>query len=285
MSMPGTIGSAKLIFNNMNFLEAKIGIVGLGFVGNAISQAYDHMTVTKVIIDPAKGYNNSYTDLVSTDAVFLCVPTPQGDDGSCDTSILESVLSELQKINYTGVIISKCTAPPSVYKTLEKQFPNLIHAPEFLTAANAVYDYANGKFAYIGGEINAYRKEAERIIKLGQPGLTNIIHCSIEEAALAKYILNSFMATKVVFMNEMYRLAESIGCDYENIRRMLSVDPRIGNTHMKVPGPDGLFGFGGYCFPKDTAALLKFAEQAGVEMMVLDAAVRKNTFLRLTESK
>ena len=264
---------------------SNVGIIGLGFVGGAISESLTLNLGNIIAVDPAKGLTATPDELNSCDGIFVCVPSPQGDDGSCDTSILESVLSNLKSINYRGVIISKCTAPPLVYRRLQEQYPNLVHAPEFLTAANAVRDYANGTFCFIGGSVNAYVREAERIIRLSQTELKNVIHCTIEEASLAKYTINSFMSTKVVFMNEMYKLATELGCDYNQIANMVKLDKRIGSSHMQVPGPDGFFGFGGACFPKDTSALLKIAQEVDVDMQVLDAAVKKNMILRLTESK
>jgi len=282
LTMPGTIGGAKFVFKKPEHMK-KIGIIGLGFVGGAIKASIDWGDDAFVIIDPAKGFTATYQDIANeTDGVFVCVPTPMGDDGVCDTSFLVDVLSNLKAVNYSGVIISKCTAPPSTYEALNYHYPNLVHAPEFLTAANAVRDYANGKFAIIGGRISAYVREAERIIRITQTNLgDNVRHCSIGEAALAKYTINSFLATKVTFMNELYEIAQAAGLDYNLIAKMVTMDQRIGSSHMQVPGPDGSFGFGGACFPKDTAALLKYAESLNQTPMVLDAAVRKNTLLRL----
>jgi len=282
--MPGTLGGAKIIFSNtMKLKLTKLGIVGLGFVGGAIKESMSYADMNLVTIDPAKGYTNTYQDMIDCEGVFVCVPSPQGDDGSCDTSILENVLQNLQSIGYTGVIISKCTAPPDVYEQLNNQYPNLVHAPEFLTAANANADYVNGKFAIIGGKVRAYVREAERIIRMGQQHLgDNVQYCSIGEASLAKYTINCFMSTKVIFMNEMYNLATKMGLDYNTIANMVKMDKRFGTSHMQVPGPDGSFGFGGACFPKDTLALLKIAEEQSIDMSVLNAAVKKNTLLRLT---
>lgn len=260
----------------------KIGIVGLGFVGSAILSSLEGYNLVLVDKDPAKG-KNSFNDLMDCAGVFVCVPSPTADDGSCDTSILENVLTQLK--DYKGVIISKVTAPPSVYERLNKEYPNLVHVPEFLTAANATLDYLKGSFAFIGGSVSAYRNEAERIVSLSQGNLQNIIHCSIGEASLAKYAINSFLATKVVFMNELYTLANSQNLDYNKIAKMMTLDKRIGSSHMHVPGPDGALGFGGMCFPKDTSALLKVADNLNVPMNVLDSAVKKNTLLRLTEPK
>jgi UDPglucose 6-dehydrogenase len=286
LPMPGTIGGAKILFKKtMKTNLPKIGIVGLGFVGGAIQHTFD-FEAKLILVDnnPARGVHQ-FSELEGCTGIFICVPSPQGEDGVCDTSILEDVLAKLKSMNYQGVIISKCTAPPDVYTRLNEEFPNLVHAPEFLTAANAIKDYANGTFAIIGGKVEAYRNEAERLIRLSQTSLTDIHHCSIGEASLAKYTINSFLATKVIFMNEIYQMAQALNLDYENISRMVTSDKRIGKSHMQVPGPDGAFGFGGACFPKDTSALLKIAESLGLTPMVLDAAIRKNTFLRLTESK
>ena len=285
MSMPGTIGGAKIVFKNQKMMT-RVGIVGAGFVGSAIAEAMDQGFCGLTIVDPAKGYNNTYSDLMDCDGVFVCVPSPQDEDGTCDTSILEDVLANLAKINYQGVIISKCTAPPDVYEQLNDCYPNLIHAPEFLTAANAKQDYVNGRFAMIGGRVGIYQREAERLIRIGQQNLgDNVVHCTIGEASLAKYTINCFMSTKVIFMNELYQLAQAMNLNYDHVAAMVRMDHRIGSSHLQVPGPDGAFGFGGACFPKDTSAMLKFAEQYNIPLNVLDAAVKKNTLLRLTEPK
>jgi UDPglucose 6-dehydrogenase len=263
----------------------KVGIVGLGFVGGAVASSFDGMDVdvAKVDIDPAKG-GNTYDDLMECDAIFVCVPSPMAADGTCDSSILEGVLETIHDKGYKGVIISKSTATPARYKELAKLYPNLVHAPEFLTAANAIRDYANGSFAIIGGSVQAYIREAERFIKKSQPGVgERVVHCSIEEAALAKYGINTFLSTKVVFMNELYQLAKSAGADYDKVAGMMKLDKRIGSSHMRVPGVDGL-GFDGMCFPKDTSALLHYAKDQGVELAVLDSAVRKNKVLRNIKS-
>lgn len=282
MQMPGTMGGAKINFTKIDM--EKIGIIGLGFVGGAIERSLE-FDRKLVIMDPAKGHNATYKDLMECSGIFVCVPTPQDDDGTCDTSILEGILNDLHSRRYTGVIISKCTAPPDQYEAWNVAHPNLVHAPEFLTAANANDDYAAGKFAFIGGRVPAYIREAERIICMSQRSLETIVHCTAAEAAMAKYAINTFMATKVVFMNELEALCSKTGVDYKQVAYMAMQDRRIGSSHMQVPGPDGAYGFGGMCFPKDTSALLKYAENSGVVMNVLDAAVKKNTLLRLTEPK
>lgn len=266
-------------------MTINIAIIGMGFVGGTIRESLVPLNGTDVnliAIDPAKGWHASYNEIKDFDAVFVCVPSPQNEDGTADTSILEHVLEELGYVNFNGVIISKVTAPPDVYQRLQELHPNLVHAPEFLTAAHAYIDYVNGKFAIIGGKDSEHIEKAEHIIRMSQPLLASVRHCSIAEASLAKYSINSFLALKVVFMNELASLAEASGADWNVVRELIGQDTRIGTSHMQVPGPDGSFGFGGMCFPKDTSALLKYAESTGQNLNVLDVAVKKNLILRLT---
>lgn len=265
-----------------------IGIVGAGFVGTAIQEATAGMC-NLIVYDLNKSkctYPNrteefNYEQLNDCEGVFICVPSPSTLNGDCDTTILESVLERFK--DYSGVIISKVTAPPEVYTRLGKQYKNLVYVPEFLTAAEATRDYLNATFTVIGGTTPAYMREAKRLIALGQSSCKSNCYASLEEAALLKYTINSFLATKVVFMNEIAKLAEAIpNVKYENIVQMLSLDDRIGKTHLRVPGRDSKYGFGGMCFPKDTAAMINFANDLGVELSVLESAIKKNTLLRLS---
>jgi UDPglucose 6-dehydrogenase len=266
----------------MIFDAPTIGFIGLGFVGEAIRSAYQECYRVCIDVDASKGYVGTYKEILNAEGIFICVPSPENADGSADTSILEKVLSNLK--GYKGVIISKVTAPPDVYKRLQLEYDNLVYVPEFLTAANAEIDYFNAKFAIIGGSVLAYQREAERILRYTHPDLS-INFCSIEEASLSKYIINSFLATKVVFMNEMANLVEANGGDWRLVARMISEDTRIGSSHLQVPGSDGQYGFGGMCFPKDTSAIIHHAETLKVNLHVLKEAVKKNVLLRLQKPK
>ena len=261
----------------------KIGIIGCGFVGSAIAASYEGFANLVIIdTDPNKGFNGTYSDLTDAEAVFVCVPSPTNDDGSCNTLPLVSSLTNLK--SFKGVIISKVTTTPNVYEYLETQYPNLVHVPEFLTAANAIQDYAKENWAIIGGSTLAYQREADRIIKYTKPNVDSV-YCQIGEASMVKYIINSFLATKVVFMNEMCQLAKTQGHDWNRIRGMIAKDPRINISHTQVPGLDGQYGFGGMCFPKDTSALLHYANSIDIKLNVLKEAVKKNTLLRLQKPK
>jgi len=265
------------------FERPKIGIVGAGFVGGAIARAYQDITPNVVCVDadPTKS-TGTWNDLLDCEAVFVCVPSPSKPNGECDTSILNSVLYMLK--DYKNVIISKTTAPPDFYEKIQTVYPNLVHVPEFLTAANAFDDFLKQEYIIIGGSVLAYQREAERILKGVQP-IRAAGYTTIGEAALVKYIINSFLATKVVFMNEMYDIATQMGYDWRKIQILLMSDSRLGGSHMSVPGYDGQFGFGGACFPKDTEALVKFANKLSVNLNILKTAIKKNDLLRLRKPK
>lgn len=279
-----TIVGQKTMPSQYNIFESpKIGILGAGYVGGAIARAYSDVTHNVVCfdIDPSKS-NGTIEDLLTCDAIFVCVPSPSKANGECDTSILNSALYLIK--DFKNVIISKVTAPPDFYEKMQIIYPNLVHVPEFLTAANAFDDFLKTEHVIIGGQVLAYQREAERILKGVQP-IKAAAYTTIGEAALAKYIINSFLATKVVFMNEMYELANSLGYDWRKMSILLMSDSRLGGSHMQVPGPDGNFGFGGACFPKDTEAFIKFAGKRNINLNILKSAVKKNDLLRLRKPK
>jgi len=244
----------------------KIGIIGLGFVGKAV--AWSHRNQELRIRDPKlEEQSASIDEIKQCDAVYVCVPTPMQNDGSVDDSYVRSVLEELR--DYNKVIICKSTVPPGVYGELENQYSNIVHAPEFLTAANANEDYEKSTWVLIGGSLENV-EAAIRIIS-SSTILANYYHkTDIATASLFKYIANSFLATKVTFMNEMYQLAKTIGIDWNDIKKIAVNDPRLGTSHWDVPGPDGKYGFGGACFPKDIAAIVKHANNNGIDLNLLD---------------
>jgi UDPglucose 6-dehydrogenase len=251
----------------------RIGIIGFGFVGNAVYSSYKDK-VECIIKDEQQGYQCSYSDIKQCDAIFVCVPSPQTENGECDSSILQSVIENLS--DYSGVIISKVTAPPDVYSGLKAN--NLFYIPEFLTARNSVEDYRNTKNLIIGGSKD--HQIAEHIIKLGLPNVEQVRYVTLKEASIIKYTANTFLSVKVVFMNEIKQLCDKISVDYDTIKDSLRLDSRIGSTHLDVPGYDGLLGYGGSCFPKDMSALLKFSEKNDLNLSLISQAIITNNNLR-----
>lgn len=251
----------------------RIGIIGFGFVGQAIGWA--HRKDELIIRDPKLEDSASLDKFVNCDAVYVCVPSPyQGDlyeNGRCDTSYLEQTLSELLfvLIDRPIPIICKTTAPPSTYKRLLEQYPNIVHCPEFLTAANNVADYQNAKYMILGGNVD-WSIEAEKIIRSSVSiKHDNFIKTQIETAALFKYMMNSYLATKVTFMNDWKKLVDQFNVEWKDMQFLALLDGRAGHTHLDVPGPDGQYGWGGACFPKDIAAIMNEAQDLGIELELL----------------
>lgn len=243
----------------------KLGIIGLGFVGGAVAHA--HRNQELVIRDPKLGDQSASIDEIKTcDAVYVCVPSPMLDDGHCDDSYMRSVLKELA--DYKNVIICKSTIPPGVYAALQEHYPNVVHAPEFLTAANANSDYVNATWMLVGGT-GKWVDDAIAVLKSGEVAATEYHKTNITTAALFKYVANTFMATKVILMNEFHNLSQHIDVNWKDIKELAKNDPRLGNTHWDVPGPDGEFGYGGACFPKDVSAIIEHGLDIGVNMQLL----------------
>jgi UDPglucose 6-dehydrogenase len=248
----------------------RIGIIGSGFVGSAVAHA--HIKDELLINDPKHPQSVALSEFTNCDAIFICVPSPSTEDGHCDTSILEEVLKNLLFINIATQIpiISKVTAPPSAYERLQKQYPNLVHAPEFLTAKNAMWDYKFGKFAILGGDAQ-WCEKARNVVHTGMVEIKkeDIQITDIKTASLYKYLANNFLAMKVTFMNDFYELAEAQGIEWEGITSLIKNDHRIGSTHLAVPGIDGQYGWGGFCFPKDVAAICEEAVDLGLDFELM----------------
>ena len=258
----------------------KIGIVGFGYVGSAVAASYPKSDV--MIADPAyPDISVSIDELKSQCAViFVCVPTPSGPAG-CDTSVADSVLVSLS--GYNGIVIVKSTAPPAWYTNVESiSGLRIAHVPEFLTQARAKYDYVNPHKIVVGSKPEL-RDEIARILLASAVNFNrvNIEYCSIAEASFFKYMANNMLAMKVVINNEFATLANSIGLDWNSVSAIAQTDSRLGNTHWSVPGPDGKFGYGGACFPKDTEALAVIAKQANIDMTMLETAICTNKQLNV----
>jgi len=250
----------------------KIGILGLGYVGSAVAWTHRHQELVKR--DPKLGDSSASIEEIKTcDAVYVCVPTPMADSGHCDDSYVKNVLAELE--GYDKVIICKSTVPPGVYKELQEKYSNVVHAPEFLTAANATQDYETSTWVLVGG-INKWVEDAITVIKSSTIAATHYHKTDIATASLFKYIANSLMASKVTFMNDMFHLANTLGIRWDEVKTIAENDPRLGNTHWNVPGPDGQFGFGGACFPKDVSAIIEHAKDQNLRLELLETVQALN---------
>lgn len=226
----------------------KIGIIGHGMVGNAVDYAFKDKCEI-VISDPAKN-NISVVDLCNTnpDVIFVSVPTPTDDT---NYSILTTVLDKLKE--YKGLVVVKSTVPAKYIESYD-----IVYNPEFLSRATAINDFINPPFVLIGSKT---AEQAERLqnlyINYSIVKTPKFFKTTVETASLAKYTMNCFYALKVTYMNAIYDVASKTGADYETLTEILKHQPWMGSYHFRVPGADGIRGFGGPCLPKDTAAMVK----------------------------
>ena len=242
-------------------------LAGYGFVGRAYYEAFKN-TETIKIIDPL--YNNSkIKEYPEAEGIIICVPTPQSDDGSCDMSYVLSVVAECPE---NTPIMIKSTISLEGWKLLKTYYPNhkITFSPEFLRAATAVQDVLDTKYVIVaGGETDFWTCVYDGAF----PGVQTYV-LDPAEAITVKYFKNSFLATKVAFFNQIYDFCEKLGLDYRYVREAIALDDRIGDSHTYVF--EDSRGFGGYCFPKDTAALLSSSKRVGVDLSILEAAVIYN---------
>ena len=263
----------------------KIGIIGQGFVGTAVreglKQHYDIHTYDL----KEKCTCESILELVDeSDVIFVCVPTPMKKDGSCDISIVESVIDEIEDVDISGkIVVIKSTVPPGTTERLNKKYKNIsvVFNPEFLTEANFIEDFKNQDRIIIGG----IRPASTKVRQLFYKAFPNahIIKTSSTIAEMVKYTTNCFLSTKVSFANEMKQICDKIDVDYDKVIEYATYDERLGKSHWSVPGPDGHYGFGGSCFPKDINALIRFSNDLGLWLHTLMGAWHTNCDVRPEE--
>ena len=263
----------------------KIGIVGQGYVGTAVKEVFSKHYETNTFDLNGKCNCNSIHELVNnSDIIFVCVPTPMKKDGSCDTSIVESVVKDINETvncNQDGKIVAiKSTIPPGTTNRLNKESKNIsvIFNPEFLTEANFVDDFKNQNRIIIGGESPSTTK-LRQVYSLAFPD-AKIVKTGSKTAEMVKYFTNTFLATKVSFANEMKQICDKIDIDYDKVVEYATYDERLGKSHWAVPGPDGKLGFGGSCFPKDINALINFSDEFDLWLHVIKGAWFTNCDVR-----
>jgi len=255
----------------------KVGVIGNGFVGEAISFAFSSVSDMYVYdTNPLK----SLDDLESVhncDFVFICVPTPMFEDGSQDLSFVDSVF---RKATNKPIYILKSTVLPGTTESLINSYENIkiIFSPEFLTEKNSKNDIINPSRIILGGQ-NTLIKQVKKLFELRFDS-EKIILTDSKTAELIKYMNNTFLATKVSIMNEFKLLCDNIEANWEDALKGFASDVRIGDSHLNVPGHDGKFGYGGTCFPKDVNALLSFSKKYDIELNTIKGGWNTNLKVR-----
>ena len=223
-----------------------VGIVGCGFVGGALKRWLgEHNPGVKVLVqDPPKGMND---DLSSADVIFISIHIPTEDDGTQNLDLLKEIISRLPD----KPIFVRTTILPGTSGALSAESGKRVYfLPEFLTERTAYDDFCAQPMIF-----TAERDLLERIF-VGK----RFIEMSSLEAEIAKYTHNVFGALKVTYFNGIYELCKKYSANYKKIQEGILLSGYINPPHTQVPGPDGKFGYGGKCFPKDVDAFTKMCE-------------------------
>ena len=249
--------------------KMKIGIAGYGYVGQA------HEIMLKeyhdiIISDPIKGH---YGNLKFADAVIICVSTPQKErSGHCDVTNVCDVIDEAPNVP----ILIKSTISPEGWRLIQDTCENkdITFSPEFLRAAHWKEDALGKKDYYFGGASCNFWSD----IFLTARGAINVHIAKPEELILTKQLRNSYLALKVSFFNQVYDYCKGEGIDFENVRKLITADERIGESHSHVTDERG---FGGHCLPKDTLATVRSSiVSADTRMTLLEEALDYNNKIK-----
>jgi len=251
-------------------MKKRLLIIGYGVVGQAVYEGL----VENNIIDLLDIEPNDDIDYSSYDGIIICLPTPQGPRGECDDMMVEQYHRSIRMEVPAVPILIKSTISIGLVELLEDD-QEVTYNPEFLTEADSNKEFCHQKFAIFGG--HHCRSWYELYINSGIK-IDKVRFTSMKNAAYAKYTINSFLATKVIFFNELYNMY----CDdgFDELTEIIAMDDRIGKSHMMVPGPDREFGFGGMCLPKDTLAFATSASRKGSPLKLLEEAILINKEIR-----
>jgi len=267
-----------------------VGLIGFGYIGKAINSAFKHYTSVKAY-DINKDLGFKYKEVISSDIIFIAVPTPMEKDGSVHLDILTEAIEFLSnslnefKLEFPKPVVIKSTIPPNFCKEIQVKYPNLfiIFSPEFLTERRSENDFIQQSRVILG--VNPKFKENLAVKMIKQlfearfPGIP-IKVVDWNHASLLKYFLNVFFCTKISLFNEFAQIAYSLGINFDSLVEDILSDGRIGRSHHQVPGWDGQMGFSGSCFPKDCRGYINFAEKLGIDPKMAKASWDKNLEVR-----
>jgi UDPglucose 6-dehydrogenase len=219
------------------------------------------------------GFSTVLVAVSSAEIVFLCLLTPQFDDGAADLSYIAAVAKQIgPHLPPHSVVVNKSTVPVGssvvVGQWLGRSDVSVVLNPEFLRQGTALLDFLNPTRIVVGGDNeDAVNKVAELYASINAP----LLKMNAASAETLKYAANSFLATKLTFINAVADICELVGADVFDVVRGLGLDPRIGDQFLN-PGPS----WGGSCFPKDTRALVKIAERNGYDFALLRGVIQTN---------
>jgi UDPglucose 6-dehydrogenase len=261
-----------------------VGIIGNGFVGNALYENFRYRTPTRVYDIDSNKSKHTYEQVLAADVVFVCLPTPMMENGECNVKYIWKFFEEVP-LHTPCLFVIKSTVPIGTTDQIInfRTDLNILHNPEFLTAENAQRDFFNCDRNVIGGDSYYSNSLKEFLYKVFPEWEEKNVPCYLvqaKESEMIKYFSNSFLAVKIAYFNHVYQTCKFFNGDYDVVRTAIGEDKRIGTSHTKVPGPDGQLGFGGFCFPKDINALIHTLKQCNIDASLLEASWEYNTRVR-----
>lgn len=270
--------------NSELLIPINIGIIGYGFVGQAVANGFNVASSGKDTIRFYDKYKESESleDVIKkSEFIFVCLPTPMKDDESgIDLSIINEMAEEFTKHtdNTDKIVIIKSTVTPGTTVSLEKKYPKtkFTFNPEFLTEANFLEDFLNADRTIVGANNDLVSRSIAVIYRQRFPK-TTIYQTDPTTAELVKYFANAFLSLKVTFANFFYDYCQKVGVKYEEVKKMAASDKRIIDAHLEVTTQRG---FGGKCFPKDLIAITGEFKKAGVDYSLLDTMWKYNKKIR-----
>lgn len=245
--------------------DYKIGVMGIGMVGGAIKGYFETKGITPFCYDPFKGFDSKEA-INQADVIFVCVPTPYDETkGGFDLSYVRQAIGIL-----TGekIVVLKSTVLPGSTDMMQAEFPQhkILFSPEFLTESSADRDMRYPDRQIVGYTEKSFNVAKDIILMLPMAPFERILPAKAAETV--KYFSNTWFATKVVFINQVYDLCDKIGVDYEFIKECASADKMVGRNHLDIVHKN-YRGYGGKCLPKDTRAFIQLGDRAGAEMKLL----------------
>jgi UDPglucose 6-dehydrogenase len=263
----------------------KIGICGLGFVGNAIHKTLIEFKNIDLFLYDLYKEIGSINNLLLTDILFLCLPTPYDNDlKEFSKKEILNTLNFLSENNYNGIVLIKSTIEPNTIDNFSKLFSNLIliHNPEFLSAKTAKEDFYNQKHIILGTSYNCTNDKVDYIVNFYKTYFisSEISVCDSTTSESVKLFCNSFYAVKIQFFTELFETCKKLNINYNETKELMLKNNWINPMHTNVPGQDGNISYGGMCFPKDTNALNSFMEKNNIPNKVLDATINERNEMR-----
>ena len=259
--------------------KKKVGIVGYGYVGKIVEKFFGERYEIR-IHDPLYDGKNTKEEINECDLVVVCVPTPMREDGSCDTGIVEETIDWIE----APLILIRSTVPPGTTDRLKKKTgKHLVFSPEYSGESRywSPYPFDQDEravpFYIFGGDVEDCQKTIDFYVPITGP-TKQYRTTTAKISETVKYFENEYFAWKVSWANEMREVCDAIGAPYWEVRDLWSLDPRVDRMHTAVFEDNR--GFGGKCLPKDTAALYRWAKEAGYEKRILKAIIEKNLELR-----